>query len=61
LNLINFSKKLGRKEIGVDGKNQVKTVFNMTEQEFSWMPPIERINFQDFLPNSLLRKQQQQN
>jgi hypothetical protein len=53
---VNFKLKLGRGQIGVDGRRKDKGLLSLTLEEIKSMPDIGKLNFVDYLPHSLLRK-----
>lgn len=55
---INFDLKLGRKQIGADGKRTDKFFFNYSNAEIMERLPMNKINFADFLPYSVQKRRQ---
>ena len=55
-NFVNLKLRLGRDQIGVDGRRREKSLFSLSLEEIKSMPDFGKLNFVNFLPHSLLRK-----
>ena len=55
-NFVNLKLRLGREQIGVDGRRKEKSLFNLSLEEIKNIPEFGTLNYENFLPHSLLKK-----